>query len=704
MGLAYDLVLTVLSITLLSAVPSLACFLLDPTSHYKYSKHRWLMSASSADNANDVHPRYEPIDTEEREVPVWDPVAQIYVGGVVPENAEVKEMIQANKGCLRLFGYGSLCWNPGHGALAHPSVEKKLGRAKGYRRCWAQKSTDHRGLPSFPGIVCTLLKDEEVRRMRRLPYDEETLTEGIIFEVPSDLVEECLFELDFREKGGYARDIINVVEDETEETVQALLYRGTPENPAMWPRALRDLPFAAAIMSVAVGPSGENHVYLHQLDEFLETAAEPSSLEKFDDTFALAAMTKTLQEKVSLFFLFGSGSNQHNQLLLDGDKSDLANGEDAHQIKELILCTEKMEYIDPSIKVVAGGGHGGLLTASGRLFLWGWNDSGQLGSSGIAPSLSSELPLPVVSSLEGISVQEVSLGFSHTLVVERGTRRLFAFGENSRGQVNGIAGENVRTPMTPDFLKGVSVTSVSAGLFHSAVITADGRLITFGCENFGQCLQSDDADLSVGSWSPSDGSTLIQVECGRRHTIALDNQGRIWTFGENKYGQLGRQMVGGATHDATPGLVQLETSKTESSTTNTVLQIACGWSHNVVLTEDSRDKVSVYGWGRNDKGQLGNGSTEHVASPQKLFGSFKKEIKTISCGSESTIAVDQSQGIWGCGWNEHGNLATSYTLDSLELVKAKGAPITLTPGCPEDSDLSVACGGAHLLATRVAKH
>ena len=94
-------------------------------------------------------------------------------------------------------------------------------------------------LDSRQGIVCTLLKDEEVRQLRRLPYEEETLTEGIVFEVPSDLVEECLYELDFREKGGYARDIIDVVEDETKETVQALLYRGTPDNPAMWPRALR---------------------------------------------------------------------------------------------------------------------------------------------------------------------------------------------------------------------------------------------------------------------------------------------------------------------------------------------------------------------------------------------------------------------------------------------------------------------------------
>ena len=184
----------------------------------------------------------EKVDT----TPEWDPIAQIYVGGVVPENEAVRKMISENQGRLRLFGYGSLCWNPGkpgEDALANPSVTRRLGRAKGYRRCWAQKSTDHRGNPKFPGIVCTLLKDEEFREFRSL--EQETETEGVIFEVPTELTESCLQELDFREKGGYARDVITVVEDESGISHQALLYRGTPDNPAFWSRALKDLPFAA---------------------------------------------------------------------------------------------------------------------------------------------------------------------------------------------------------------------------------------------------------------------------------------------------------------------------------------------------------------------------------------------------------------------------------------------------------------------------
>lgn len=159
--------------------------------------------------------------TEERpNDPIWCPIQQIYVGGVLPENAKVQEMITANRGYLRIFGYGSLCWNPGTGALAHPTIQRTLGRAMGYRRCWAQKSTDHRGVPRFPGIVCTLLRDEEVRQLRDgdsslllVPCqgegEESVTTEGVLYRVPPDLVEECLRELDFREKGVGAFHSVN---------------------------------------------------------------------------------------------------------------------------------------------------------------------------------------------------------------------------------------------------------------------------------------------------------------------------------------------------------------------------------------------------------------------------------------------------------------------------------------------------------------
>jgi alpha-tubulin suppressor-like RCC1 family protein/cation transport regulator ChaC len=632
------------------------------------------------------------VDMEEREASsasyYWCPKKQIYVGGV-PENAVVDELISNSDGYLRLFGYGSLCWNPGTdtGALAHPSVSRTTGRAKGYRRCWAQKSTDHRGTTSFPGIVCTLLTDDEFRQFRTTTAtDEQSMTEGVIYLVPPPLVRECLAELDFREKGGYARDVIDVQEDESKETVQCLLYRGTPENPAFWPRALKCIPFAAAVISAAVGPSGPNEEYLHRLDQFLEATSDGPSL---DDTLALARFERQYQNDYDKFFFVGCGSNKHNQLLLRSahNAADLVNHEDAHTLTESVLFVPATTTtgVDPVVELIAGSGHSGAITASGRLFLFGWNSNGQLGS---CQSMDSEVS--VISELQGLMIDTASLGFSHTLVVTKENGRLFAFGDNSRGQVTGIASSDVTAPVTPMFLANETVAQAAAGLYHSAVITKSGDVIVYGCSRFGQSLSCGGDAPGGERWRPDHGAATVKVACGRYHTLVLDTLGRVWSFGDNRLGQLGR-LTDGKESASKPGLVSFPAGYG-------VVDINCGWSHNVALASDSNGRAVVFGWGRSDKGQLG---TAHPAyRPVELFPQVN--AVQVRCGSEFTVLVDDKDAIWCCGWNEHGNLSTGNTDEQAELAAAVGASVTATPGY-QSTSLCVAAGGAHLLIGRLAK-
>ena len=218
-----------------------------------------------------------------------------------PEIKEVRRLIEEGDGCVRIFGYGSLCWNPGaDGGLTKAS--QTLGRVQGYKRVWAQRSTDHRGTHDFRGVVCTLLTEDEYHSVLNdnsvqgtvgtitssssvsidststststtsttitadngndetatatEKFDENMVTEGVIFCVPPELVHETLAELDFREKEGYARNVCEVVEEGSNKTYRALIYRGTPDNPVFSSRRLVDFPLCAAIMSVAIGPSG----------------------------------------------------------------------------------------------------------------------------------------------------------------------------------------------------------------------------------------------------------------------------------------------------------------------------------------------------------------------------------------------------------------------------------------------------------------
>jgi cation transport protein ChaC len=758
---------------------------------------------------------------------VWCPEQQIYIGGVVPTNTNSEDidklLLEENDGYLRIFGYGSLCWHPGTDAVLskfEDGVTRTLGQAIGWKRCWAQKSADHRGNPSFPGIVCTLLSDNEyntilmdasIHNNKQPPKSDNdnpndpSLTEGMIYTIPPALVQDCLSELDFREKGGYARDIIDVIENGTNKKVKALLYRGTPDNPAFWRRALLDLPFAAAVMSVAVGPSGRNDEYLFNLDTFLSDntmekdntadAATTTAISNTgdQDTKDLAFMTREICQKNNrALFLYGSGSNQHNQLLLKDSKlaANLKNDDEAHDLKEMLLLVptttgdkkNTSNHHQPK-KLYAGGGHSALLTQNGKLYLWGWNEKEQVGYDTTTITItatttidtiveevlqkqyySSNMVKPLADGK--IRVQHASLGHTHTLVIESETGHLYAFGENNRGQVTGCCKTNndgnlishVSMPTIPVIAKDLKFVDASAGLFHSAAITDRGELITFGCGRFSQCIiiteektKCSSEKLSSSSpvvldnnnnnnnnnnnkWKPPDGSRLVKVVCGRRHTMMLDEHGRIWTLGENKYGQLGRSQD--ESKSSIPELVDGILGTKHSG----CFDIDCGWSHNVAFlrqknTEtttndnDSSSSIKVYGWGRNDKGQLGisssssiptpNVSSSHnnIGSPQLLLlchdtinnnDGKKVGIKLFCCGSEYSMALDENNQIWGCGWNEHGNLAlvdeqkNNMVDNAMKFTKISSTTKIVAPhGQKNTGEILMAAGGAHFIAMMI---
>ena len=521
---------------------------------------------------------------------------------------------------------------------------------------------------------------------------------------------------------GYARDVIDVVEDDTGKTVKALLYRGTPDNPAFWKRVLLDLQYAAAVISVAIGPSGPNDVYLNNLHEFLTNAAKHSSDAAFAlanhsgdyHTGQLASMIKALQTELRPYFLFGAGSNEYNQLLLNS-----INKEEVYEMNEVLLAVPRQQNSNDNPKSIhAGGGHSALLTNNGDLYLWGWNDSNQLGrgKEPVGETVDDSPLLNVAQPLSNIKVETADLGHNHTLVIEKGTGRLFGFGENGRGQVSGSVSDSDTTAnnhmvQTPVGLEDECFIDVAAGLFHSAAITNQGELITWGCGRFGQCLTPANSEkTTVGRWQPNDGSKLLKVACGRRHTVVLDEYGRIWTLGDNKYGQLGRLRDDS---DREPQLVDGPLGQVNSG----CFAVYSGWSHILALSRDTEDSDAciLHGWGRNDKGQLGSipgSSQSYISIPQVLNGSLK--VQAACCGSESSHVVDLEGKILSTGWNEHGNLGIGHydqqsddktSESSSTWMATTGTRVVAPPSTnrkgEEKTKILLAAGGAHLIAMAV---
>lgn len=390
------------------------------------------------------------------------------------------------------------------------------------------------------------------------------------------------------------------------------------------------------------------------------------------------------------------------------------------------------------ICLYAGGGHSALLTESGEFYLWGWNGMGQLGcctsadtilphgSSASAIVDDSAVGPVIVKPLAGIKVEMAALGHSHTLLIEKDTHLLYAFGDDRRGQVTG---KNPKASMSggvtnnahvidataPAILSRLKFTHVAAGLFHSAAITKEGELVTFGEQKYGQCLTNavdEDGSGRDIRWRPEDGSRLVKVSCGRRHTIALDEHGRVWSMGsDNKYGQLGRrkhEVVNSEENEqalSRPMLVDGILGQKGSG----CVDIDCGWSHNIAMVQADdgvqSNGIKMYGWGRNDKAQLGitlDGKA-FTDAPQLLHTQIGgKPICNVCCGGESIMASNIDGDIYGCGWNEHGNLSTGNADDVQEFTEIEGAHKICAPP-PHDvksisTNVIMAAGGAHFLA------
>lgn len=152
---------------------------------------------------------------------------------------------------LWIFGYGSLVWRP-----AFPFAERRAGWVRGFARRFWQSSTDHRGVPGAPGRVVTLVPEVEARCW------------GMAYRVEPAVAAEVLAGLDHREKGGYRRVSVDVMQADAAPLQGAVMYLATEDNPNYaGPAPLDEI---VAQVRRSRGPSGSNVEYVLRLAQALQ--------------------------------------------------------------------------------------------------------------------------------------------------------------------------------------------------------------------------------------------------------------------------------------------------------------------------------------------------------------------------------------------------------------------------------------------------
>ncbi|CAL5395219.1 unnamed protein product [Camellia sinensis] len=284
--------------------------------------------------------------------------------------------------------------------------------------------------------------------------------------------------------------------------------------------------------------------------------------------------------------------------------------------------------------VACGEYHTCAVSISGDLYTWG-DGAHNAGLLGHGTDVSHWIPKRVSGPLEGVQIFSVACGTWHSaLITSNG--KLFTFGDGTFGVLGHGDRESVPFPKEVQLLSGLKTIKVACGVWHTAAIVEvmgqqganvlSRKLFTWG--------DGDKNRLGHGNKEtylhPTCVSALIdynfhQLACGHCITVALTTSGHVFTMGSAAYGQLGNPQSDGKL----PCLVQ------DRLVGEFVEEISCGAYHVAVLTSRSE----VFTWGRGANGRLGHGDIEDRKSPTLVEALKDRHVKNISCGSNYTSSI-----------------------------------------------------------------
>jgi len=298
---------------------------------------------------------------------------------------------------------------------------------------------------------------------------------------------------------------------------------------------------------------------------------------------------------------------------------------------------------------VSGGGdqleaHSLALKSNGTVWAWGSNIYGALGN---ATTTSTTTPVQVLL-LTGVT--KISAGGWHSVALKNdGT--VWAWGWNTDGQLGDGTFVDKTIPTQVTGLSGI--IAIAAGTYHVLALKNDSTVWAWGDNISGQ----------IGDGTTTDKSTPVQVSgltgvvkiaAGRFFSLAVKRDGTVWTWGENLYGQLGN---GTTTDSHVPIQVNGLTGVTSAVA-------ATGAFHCMAVRNDN----TVWAWGRNTYGNLGDGTVTHQYTPVQMIGA--SDVAGLAAGTNFSLLYKNDGTFWGCGRNLSGQLGDGTFLQRNTIVQA----------------------------------
>ena len=282
------------------------------------------------------------------------------------------------------------------------------------------------------------------------------------------------------------------------------------------------------------------------------------------------------------------------------------------------------------IAIAAGGFHNLALDADGNLWGWGSNTNAELGDSSRRNAL-------VPKRIAGLpAMTSIAAGTGTSFAIDHdGT--VWSWGDNAsvgavgQGFVSGVDLPGQITTLS-------EVSSISSTYRHTLAATRDGSVWSWGSNLYGQLGDGTTTDRSAPT--PVVGlSNVVAVAAGTYHSLALDENGDLWAWGYNWWGQLGN----GSDADS------LKPVKVERL--SNVVAISAGVNFSCAVTEDGR----LWTWGMNTSGQLGDGTLDAWWPYPGAIPSVS-DFGAVSCSNNFAVATRADGTVWSWGRNFEGQL------------------------------------------------
>ncbi|CAK7336849.1 unnamed protein product [Dovyalis caffra] len=295
--------------------------------------------------------------------------------------------------------------------------------------------------------------------------------------------------------------------------------------------------------------------------------------------------------------------------------------------------------------VSAGWSHSGFVSDIGCLFTCGDGSFGQLGHGDY---MAQSTPVKVNYFADKFVIQ-IACALRHSLVLLRGDQ-VYGFGSGKRGQL-GISRDKIKSVNLPQVtcgLEDVEIVSINANGDHSAAISADGHLYTWG-RGFTGASDANFPQLSLSSLR------CTEAALGWNHILLLTGDGELFMFGGNYHGALcDLEKMSAVKHlSDSSGAVLNKVSGLDGVK---VMKIAAGAEHSAIVTVDGA--IKTWGWG--EHGQLGLGNTDDQTIPQTV--SLGPDIQNeeaffnVYCGSGFTFAISPHEVLSTVEYRSQGSV------------------------------------------------